>query len=70
VAGTGVIIFTLLAAFGNISIAELFLGPARVAVQNSFWWWLFFLVLSIAGIVVQIRDTRAFEVETYNRMAA
>jgi hypothetical protein len=69
IAGTAVVIFSLLAAFGNISVAELLLGPVRTAVANSFWWWLFFLVVSIAGIVVQIKDTTGYEIDEYNRWA-
>lgn len=70
IAGTAVIIFTLLAAFGNLTPVELLLSPVKSAVQNSFWWWLFFLVVAIAGIVVQIWDTSSYEIESYNRMAA
>jgi uncharacterized protein involved in exopolysaccharide biosynthesis len=40
----------------------------RLAIRNSFWWLLFFLVVSIAGIVVQIRANRTFEIDTYNRL--
>jgi hypothetical protein len=70
VAGTGAIIYTLLAASGNVSLTDLMVGPARAAISDSVWWLIFFIVLSVAGIVVQIRDTRSFEVEVYNRMPA
>ena len=69
VGGTSAIIFTLLALSGSLSAVELLLNPVRLAVRNSFWWLLFFLVLSIAGIVFQIRSNRGFEAETYNRLA-
>ena len=45
----------------------LLLNPVRLAIQNSFWWLLFFLVVAGAGIFVQIRASRAYEVEAYNR---
>lgn len=67
--GAGVIIFTLLAIFGNVTLVELLLGPVRLAIANSFWWLLFFLVVAGAGIVVQIQANRTFEVETYDRFA-
>jgi hypothetical protein len=66
--GTAAIIYTLLALFGGFSLVELLLGPVRLAIQNSFWWLLFFVVLAGAGIVVQIRANQRFEVETYNRL--
>lgn len=69
VGGTGAIIFTLLAIFGNLSTTELLISPVRVAVANSFWWLLFFLVVAGAGIVVQIMANRSFNIESYNRFA-
>jgi len=69
VGGTGVIIFTLLAAFGQLSPVALLFDPVRSAIQNSVWWLLFFLVVAGAGIFVQIKASRAYEVETYNRYA-
>jgi hypothetical protein len=68
--GTGAIIFTLLAAFGDITeLDELFGNPVQSAIQNSFWWLLFFVVVSIIGVVFQIRTNQAFEIEEYNRYA-
>jgi hypothetical protein len=67
--GTGAIIFTLLAVFGGFTPAELLLGPVRLAIQSSFWWLLFYLVLAVAGIAVQIVSSRQFEIEVYNRLA-
>lgn len=68
--GTGAIIFTLLAVFGNLTPAELLLNPVLTAISNSFWWLLFFLVVAAAGIVVQIMANRAYEIESYDRFAA
>jgi hypothetical protein len=70
IGGTGAIIFVLLALFGNLAPAELLLSPVRVAIANSFWWFLFFLVMAGAGIVVQIMANRSFELEAYNRFEA
>ena len=68
--GTGVIIYTFLVLFGNLSPVEMLLDPVRMAISNSFWWLIFFLVVAIAGIVAQIGDTANFEAEAYNRMAS
>jgi len=67
--GTGAIIFTLLAMFGNLTPAEMRLNPVMTAISNSFWWLLFYLVLAIAGIVVQIGANRSYEIESYNRFS-
>ena len=67
--GTGAIIFTLLAMFGNLTPAEVMLNPVMTAISNSFWWLLFYLVLAIAGIVVQLGANRSYELESYNRFS-
>ena len=69
VGGTGAIIFTLLAMFGNLTPAQMMLNPVMTAISNSFWWLLFYLVLAIAGIVVQIGANRSYELESYNRFS-
>ena len=69
VGGTSAIIFTLLAIFGNVTLVELLLGPVRLAIANSFWWLLFFLIVAGAGIVVQIMANRSYEIDSYNRFA-
>ena len=69
VGGTGAIIYTLLALFGDLTAAEMLLRPVSAAIQNSFWWFLFFIAFVVAGIVVQIRANRSYEIESYNRMA-
>ena len=68
VGGTGAVIFVLLALFGNLTPVEMLLSPVLSAIQNSFWWLLFFLVVAGAGIFVQIRANRSFEIEAYNRL--
>jgi hypothetical protein len=70
VGGTGAIIFTLLAGFGGLSPLDLIGNPVMTAISDSFLWLLFFAVVAIAGIVVQVRANRAFEAETYNRWAS
>jgi len=67
VAGTGVIIYTLLVLFNGGLAVSLLENPVRLAIQNSFWWLLFFLVVAVLGIVFQIQANRSFEIDSYNR---
>lgn len=69
VGGTGLIIYTLLVLFNGALAVSLFDNPVKLALDASFWWLLFFLVVAIMGIVAQIRANRSFEIETYNRLA-
>lgn len=67
--GTAVIIFTLLASFGGLSLEMLVGNPVKTAIDDSFWWLLFAVVVAGAGIFVQLRANRDYDIETYNRMA-
>ena len=67
IGGTAAIIYTLLAAFSGMTPAELLGNPVRTAIQDSFLWLVFFLVVAGAGIVFQIRTNRAFELDSYDR---
>ncbi len=68
--GTSAIIFTLLASIGGLTPAELAGSPVLSAIQDSFLWLVFFVVVAGAGIVFQIRANQAYEIETYNRFEA
>ena len=67
--GTGIIIFTLLALFGDLSPAELLIAPVARAIDDSWLWFLFFVVVAAAGIFVQLQANKGYEVEEYNRWA-
>ena len=67
--GTGVIVLTLLALFGNLTPAEMALAPILVAINDSWLWFLFFVAVVAAGIFVQLQANRGYEVEEYNRWA-
>jgi hypothetical protein len=69
VGGTGIIIYTLLAAFDSTLAVKLLRNPVKLAIENSFWWLLFFLVVAGLGIVAQIRANRTFEADAYNRLS-
>jgi hypothetical protein len=70
VGGTGIIIFTFLALFGDLSFLDMLGNPVIAAIEDSFWWLIFFLVVAIAGIALQIKANQNWEIETYNRLEA
>jgi hypothetical protein len=65
--GTGVIIYTLLAGFGDLSPVEMLTDPVATAVSESWLWFLFFVIVAGAGIFFQLQTSRAYEVEEYDR---
>ncbi|MBE2220238.1 MAG: DUF4203 domain-containing protein [Anaerolineae bacterium] len=65
--GTAAVIYVLLASVGGLSPIQLAASPVATAISNSFWWLLFFLVVGIAGFVVQLRVNGSYEIEEYNR---
>jgi hypothetical protein len=66
--GTAAIIYTMLAAFYGVSVVSLIGNPVAVAVDNSWLWFIFFVVVAGTGIYFQLVANRSFEVETYNRV--
>ncbi len=69
IGGTGLIIYTFLVLFDNTIAVLLLENPVKLAIDDSFWWLLFFLVVAGLGIVAQIQANRTFEVDTYNRLS-
>jgi hypothetical protein len=69
VGGTGIIIYTLLVLFNGAIAVSMFENPVRLALDTSFWWLLFFLVVAGLGIVFQIQANRSFEIDNYNRLS-
>jgi hypothetical protein len=67
--GTGLIIYTFLVLFDNTIAVILLKNPVKLAIDNSGWWLLFFLVVAGLGIIAQIQANRTFEIDTYNRMS-
>jgi hypothetical protein len=67
--GTSMIIYTMLATFYGASIVSLINNPVAVAVDNSWLWFLFFVIVAGTGIYFQLVANRSWEVETYNRVA-
>jgi hypothetical protein len=67
--GTGVIVYSLLVAFGDQSLLEMLTAPVLIALNDSWFWFLFFVVVAAAGIYFQLQTTRGYEVEEYDRWA-
>lgn len=67
--GTGLIIYTFLVLFDSTIAVMLLENPVKLAIDNSGWWLLFFLVVAGLGIIAQIQANRTFEIDTYNRMS-
>jgi hypothetical protein len=65
--GTGMIIFTFLAAFGQLTLIDLLTNPVLRAVDDSWLWFIFFVVVAAAGIYFQLQTTRGYEFEEYDR---
>lgn len=68
VGGTGLIIYTLL-AMGGMGPVELMMDPVKTALDESFWWLLFFIIVAGLGIIGQIRVNRDFEAEAYDHFS-
>jgi hypothetical protein len=68
IGGTSLIIYTLLAVFRGVAFVTLLENPVRLAIDNSFWWLIFFLVVAVLGATAQFLANRGWEVETYNRL--
>ncbi len=64
--GAGLIVATFLMLFGGPA-AQVVQNPVRIALQASAWWTLGFVVVAVAGFVVQYLSTRRFEIDIYNR---
>lgn len=67
VGGTGVIIYTFLAAFGDLSAVDMLTSPVLSAIDDSWLWFLFFVVMAGTGIYFQLQTNRAYEVDEYDR---
>jgi hypothetical protein len=68
IGGTSMIIYTMLAVFRGVLYVNLLENPVKYAIDDSFWWLIFFLVIAILGVVTQIQANQGWEVESYNRL--
>lgn len=65
--GAGAIVGVFVLLFGG-PIAQVLENPVQFVLKNSPFWLIVFLVLGIAGFVLQAMHNRSWEVQTYNRM--
>jgi hypothetical protein len=65
VGGALVIVGTFMFGFGGLTVADLGARAVRLAMSNSFWWSIFWLVLVVLGVFVQLAATRTYVVEPY-----
>lgn len=65
--GAGVIVLSLSAGPGGLAPEQMAGDPIRAAVNSSPWTFLLFALVTIGGIVFQIRANRNYIAEPYNR---
>jgi hypothetical protein len=63
--GAGVIVGVFLALFGKLPSAELVQNPVRLALQNSPFWLIVFLIVSVLGMAAQATVNRRVEVQVW-----
>ena len=66
--GAGAIVGVFVLLFGGPA-AQIMQNPVKFVLDNSPFWLIVFLVLGIAGFVLQYMHNRNWEVQTYNRMS-
>jgi hypothetical protein len=67
--GAGEIVGVFVILFGGPA-AQIMENPVKYVLSSSPFWLIVFLVLGVAGFVLQYMHNRAWEVQTYNRMSA
>jgi hypothetical protein len=66
--GAGSIVGVFVLLFGGPA-AQVMQNPVKFVLSNSPFWLIVFLVLGIAGFVLQYMHNRSWELQTYNRMS-
>jgi hypothetical protein len=66
--GAGAIVGVFVLLFGGPA-AQLLENPVKFVLNSSPFWLIVFIVLGIAGFVLQYMHNRSWEVQTYNRMS-
>lgn len=69
IGGAALAVGVIMLGVGGVDLVRLVESPVRLLFQTSPFMAIVFVLLAIAGIVVQIRANRRFEIETYNRFA-
>src|SRR5512139_1224229 len=66
--GAGAVVGVFVLLFGGPA-AQVLENPVKFVLNNSPFWLIVFVVLGIAGFVLQVMHNRSWEVQTYNRMS-
>ena len=66
--GAGAIVGVFVILFGGPA-AQVLQNPVKFVLDNSPFWLIVFVVLGIAGFVLQYLHNRSWEIQTYNRMS-
>lgn len=69
IGGAALAVGVLMVGVNNIDLLRLAESPVRLLFQTSPFMGIVFLLLAVAGIAVQIRANRRYEIETYNRFS-
>jgi hypothetical protein len=64
-AGAGIIVGTFLLGVNRVPLTQLAQNPVQVMLQGNFLWTLIFIVLVVAGIIMQIGTTQSYELTPY-----
>jgi hypothetical protein len=70
IGGAAIAVGVILLGVGGVDLIRLLESPVRLLFQTSPFMAIVFVILAVAGIVIQVRVNRRFEVETYNRLSA
>ena len=66
VLGAGVVIWTMLLMF--YPATEVMTSPVKTALDNNIWLLILFVIVAVAGLAAQVRNTRNMEISAYNHM--
>lgn len=69
IGGAAAAVGVIMMGVEGVSLLQLAESPLRLLWQASPFMFIVFLLLAVAGIVVQIQANRRFEIQTYNRLA-
>jgi hypothetical protein len=70
IGGAAAAVGTLLVGVENVDLLTFFNNPVRILLNANFIWAVLLLLMAVAGVVVQLRANRSWEVDSYNRMTA
>jgi hypothetical protein len=69
IGGAALAVGVMMLGVGGVNLIQLAEHPVRLLFQTSPFMAIVFVALAIAGIAIQLRANRRFEIETYNRLA-